>query len=554
MNFRALKNIPLRWLSLSALLLVALCVLMFALLTWKMMQQSQNDLALLEQVNVQQSSSLNRLHIAGLEGLHRLDRALERQLRPSLGDPTEALQAVENELSEMAVALATFLEATAETPHPTLRDAIEQQATALIGTMNEQLNAVQTGDRGGYRQLTLDALAHSQALTEEARSFYQLADRQGTELMTNAQRRGQLIGQLLSGGIAIALALLGLMAWIGQRHVLLPINRLVAHFRTMAEGDLSVKVPAQGNNEIGQLYQELDNMQRALIETVSELHSNSRHIFDSAQRLALGNEDLAIRTRQQNASHETTAANLDELTENVATTAGFAADATQLTSTAALQTQDGSQIMTNFLTTMEEIHARSKEVDEIVNVIDSIAFQTNILALNASVEAARAGEQGRGFAVVAGEVRQLASRSAEAARQIQTLLAASGNSIERGHTLSNKASHGMNAIVETTEQANSIMLQIADAANEQHRHIEHLNSTLHEQTQVNRANTKQVEATAQDAMSLEAAAERMREQAARFKIGEISSDDFIWQASPPTPDLSNTPTSDNIQRAPALLQ
>ncbi|RUR29801.1 methyl-accepting chemotaxis protein [Vreelandella nanhaiensis] len=552
MNVNALKNFSLRWLSLSALVLVAFCVLMFALLTWKVMQQSQHGLAALEQVNVQQSSSLNRLHIAGLEGLHRLDRALERQLRPSLGDPAEALQAVENELSEMTVSLTSFLEATANTSYETRRDAIEQQARSLIAIMYEQLNAVQMGDRGGYRQLTLDALAHSQAFSEEARTFYQLADRQGIDLMTQAENRAQSIGQLLLLGIGLAFGLLGLMAWIGQRHILLPINRLISHFRTMAGGDLSVAVPQQGNNEIGQLYQALDHMQRALIDTVSELHGNSRHIFDSAQRLALGNEDLAIRTRQQNASHEATAANLDELTENVATTAGYAADATQLTSTAAAQSQEGSQTMTEFLTTMQEIHTRSKKVDEIVNVIDAIAFQTNILALNASVEAARAGEQGKGFAVVAGEVRGLASRSAEAARQIQALLATSASSIERGHALSTQASQGMQAIVASTEQANSLMLQIADAASEQHQHIEQLNATLHEQTQVNRANTRQVETTAKDAMSLEAAAERMREQAARFKVANnMACDDFVWQASQAVP--AEHP-SDNIQRAQALLQ
>lgn len=552
MSVNALKNFSLRWLSLSALVLVALCVLMFASMAWKVMQQSQRDLTALEQVNVQQSSSLNRLHIAGLEGLHRLDRALERQLRPSLGDPAEALQAVENELSDMAVSLESFLAATANTSPDSRRDAIEQQARSLITIMHEQLNAVQTGDRGGYRQLTLDALTHSQAFSEEARSFYQLADRQGIDLMTQADNRAQFIGQLLILGIGLALGLLGLMAWIGQRHVLRPINRLISHFQTMAEGDLSVAVPQQGKNEIGQLYQALDHMQRALIETVSELHGNSGHIFDSAQRLALGNEDLAIRTRQQNASHEATAANLDELTQNVATTAGYAADATQLTSTAASQSKEGSQIMADFLITMQDIHTQSKKVDEIVNVIDGIAFQTNILALNASVEAARAGEQGKGFAVVAGEVRELASRSAEAARQIQTLLATSASSIERGHSLSNQAGQGMQAIVSSTEQANSIMLQIADAANEQHQHIEHLNATLHEQTQVNRANARQVETTTTDAMSLEAAAERMREQAARFKVAsDMTGNDFVWQASQPLPTEH---PSDDIQHGQALLQ
>ena len=159
MTLTKLENISLRQLSLSALLLMAGCLLMFAALAWHIMQQSQRDLAALELVNVQQASSLNRLHIASLEGLNRMDRALERQLRPSLGDPIAALEAVEYELNEMSQALESFLQATQNSPYSALRDAIDDRAHQLLASMDAQHDAITSGDRSGYRQITLEAMA-----------------------------------------------------------------------------------------------------------------------------------------------------------------------------------------------------------------------------------------------------------------------------------------------------------------------------------------------------------------------------------------------------------
>ncbi|WP_447555912.1 methyl-accepting chemotaxis protein [Vreelandella sp. EE22] len=529
MTLKPLQHVSLRTLAMAALSLISLCVLAFALLTWSVIKQSQNDLTLLERVNVQQASSLNRLHIAGLEGLHRLDRALERQLRPSLGDPVEALEAVEHELDEMTHALATFLAATRDYPG---RDAIEARATALIDTMTRQLEAVRTGDRGGYRQLTVEALLLSQAFTLEARAFYQLANRQGTYLLSQAQQRAGTLGQWLVAGVGAAIGLLLLIAYVGQRFFLRPVKKLALHFQTLAQGDLSTAIERPGRNEIGRLYAELETMRHAFIDTITNLHDQSRAMFESAQRLALGNEDLAIRTRQQHAFHETTTANLEELTTHTASTARYATDAEDLTTTASTQTTQANRVMDNFLATMERIHERANEVDGIVGTIDAIAFQTNILALNASVEAARAGVQGKGFTVVAQEVRGLATRSAEAAQQIKTLLADSTRQIQHGHALSGQASATLCDIAETTDKANRLMAHIAEAAKEQHRHIERLNTTLVEQTQVNRANKEQVESSAQDALALERIAEQLREAASRFRIEPATQRPYTWQHDP----------------------
>lgn len=447
-----------------------------------------------------------------------MDRALERQLRPSLGDPVEALQDVEHELAEMTSALATFLQATTESPYQALRTSIEQEATLLLISMGEQLHAITTGDRAEYRQITLEALTHSMALAIHARAFNQVADQQGVELMQSAQQRSQTVATWLIGGVSLSVGLLGLLILLGHYQILFPINHLIAHFRTMASGDLTIEVPKRGSNEIGQLYEALNAMQRSFTGTVKQLHTNSHDIFASAQRLALGNEDLATRTHQQNVSLDTTSTNLNTLTDSVADTANHAIEAQKLTETAVAQATQGHQTMEEFLLTMQEIRNHSQQVNDIMDVINAISFQTNILALNASVEAARAGEQGRGFAVVAEEVRSLATRSSDAASQIQSILATSNNSIEQGNRLSLNASQNIQEAVLSIETINTSIAKIAVSASQQHQNIEQISCTLQEQTQVTQANARQVEATSQDAISLETAAESMREQAAQFKV------------------------------------
>ncbi|HDZ45373.1 hypothetical protein LCGC14_0379660 [marine sediment metagenome] len=549
MKSKKLENISLRYLSLAALLLIAVSIFIFATLTWHIMQQSNSDLSSLEQINVQQGSSLNRLHIASLEGLNRMDRALERQLRPSLGDPVEALQDVEHELAEMTSSLATFLQATIESPYQALRTSIEQEATLLLISMGEQLNAITTGDRAGYRQITLEALTHSMALAIHARAFNQVADQQGIDLMQSAQQRSQSVATWLIGGVSLSVGLLGLLMLLGHYQILLPINHLIAHFRTMASGDLTAEVPKRGKNEIGQLYEALNTMQRSFTSTVKQLHTNSHYIFASAQRLALGNEDLATRTHQQNVSLDTTSTNLHILTDSVADTANHAIEAQRLTETAVEQATQGHQTMEEFLLTMQEIRIRSQQVNDIMDVINAISFQTNLLALNASVEAARAGEQGRGFAVVAEEVRSLATRSSDAAAQIQSILVTSNNSIEQGNKLSLNASRNIQEAVLSIETINKSIAKIAVSASQQHQNIEQISGTLQEQTQVTQANARQVEATSQDAISLEAAAESMREQAAQFKVDTaLHVEPYEWSAT----NQEILPTANQYQEPASL--
>ncbi len=537
------------------LALVTLLLLAFGLLTWSVMQQSRHDLAELERLNVQQASMLNRLHVASLAGLNRMDRALERQLRPSLGDPIAALQAVEEELDEMMASHGAFMEATRSTPHPALRDTLNTHTEGLLDIMQQQLSAIRTGDRSHYRQLTLEAVEISQALTDSARRFYAVADQQGVGLLRHAEQQARRFGWLLAIGLMLASGVLALMAWLGQRYVLVPLREMVDHFRTIASGNLTGHITARGLSEVRQLFQELSGMQQSLVLTVSHLHGTSQHVLDSAERLAQGNQTLASQTRQQGAALDRTATQLDELTHNVTHNAESANQANQLANLALDKARQGEAVMDRFVDTMEEINERASQVNAIVDLIDALAFQTNILALNASVEAARAGDQGRGFAVVAGEVRSLASRSAEAAHKIRDLLTASRDSVQRGNALSSHASQGMAEIVHSIAKVQRLMEQIDSASRGQHEGIGKLNRAMDEMKAVTQDNGSLVSLSTQDAHALREKAEQMRAHAGRFIIDSRQSRDFTEAIREWEPRvLASPPRLRDAEEAMALLK
>ena len=280
----------------------------------------------------------------------------------------------------------------------------------------------------------------------------------------------------------------------------------VAAMKQVAQGNLATAVhePVPGS-----LLDTLATMIASLRNTVSQVRHTTESIATASGQIAAGNHDLSARTEQTASNLQQTAASMEELTGTVAQTAGSASKANELASSASSAAARGGEVVEQVVSTMADINASSKKIGDIIGVIDGIAFQTNILALNAAVEAARAGEQGRGFAVVAGEVRSLAQRSAEAAKEIKTLIGASVDKVESGARLVQDAGSTMHEIVSAVRRVSEVLGEITTAASEQAGGIQSVNEAVNSVDQMTQQNAALVEQSA-------AAAESMRDQAGKL--------------------------------------
>lgn len=312
--------------------------------------------------------------------------------------------------------------------------------------------------------------------------------------------------------------------WQGLQHLLLkPLNAIMNHIRTIASGDLTQNVAITGRNEMGQLAAGLHEMQQSLVSTVSAVRGSTDSIYTGAGEIAAGSNDLSARTEQQAASLEETAASMEELTATVKQNSDNARQATLLAKNASETAARGGQVVDNVVRTMNDIADSSQQIAHITGVIDSIAFQTNILALNAAVEAARAGEQGRGFAVVAGEVRTLASRSAQAAKEIKGLIENSVSRVNTGSEQVSEAGATMKEIVAAVTRVTDIMAEISSASDEQSRGIEQVSLAVSQMDSVTQQNAALVQESATAAAALEDQSEQLRQAVAAFRLNAQAS-------------------------------
>ena len=287
--------------------------------------------------------------------------------------------------------------------------------------------------------------------------------------------------------------------------------------RTIAEGDLSVDVKVHESDQ-GSILHSVKAMQQRLAETIREIRHSADTIATASGEIASGNMDLSARTESQASSLEETAASMEELTSTVTQNADNAVQANQLVQSASEVAERGGKVVSQVVQTMETINASATRIVDIISVIDGIAFQTNILALNAAVEAARAGEQGRGFAVVASEVRNLAQRSAAAAKEIKELINASVDSIGAGSALVAEAGTTMDQVVTSVSRVTQIMSAITDASSEQSTGIGHVNMAITEMDSVTQQNAALVEEAAAAAGSMQEQAATLAALVSRFKL------------------------------------
>ncbi|TFW19193.1 HAMP domain-containing protein [Massilia arenosa] len=308
------------------------------------------------------------------------------------------------------------------------------------------------------------------------------------------------------------------LAFLLTRLIAVPLRKAVEVARTVAAGDLTSVIVAEGQDETGQLMAALDSMNAALIAIVADVRQSADAVTTASGEIAQGNLDLSSRTEQQASALEETASSMEELTSTVKQNADNARQANQMAASAAQVAQQGGATVGEVVRTMDAISAASRRIVDIIAVIDGIAFQTNILALNAAVEAARAGEQGRGFAVVASEVRNLAQRSAAAAKEIKGLIDDSVAQVDSGVQQVGRAGDTMGQIVSGIERVADIMNEISAASREQESGIGEINAAVSAMDSVTQQNAALVEEAAAAAQSLREQATALSERVSVFKL------------------------------------
>ena len=316
----------------------------------------------------------------------------------------------------------------------------------------------------------------------------------------------------------LALALAAAVAWWITRSITRPLLRALEVANTVAAGDLTSRIEATTRDETGQLLQALKTMNESLAHTVGAVRVGTDTIAVAAAQVAAGSQDLSSRTEQQAGALEETASSMEELTSTVKQNADNARQANTLAESASGVAARGGRVIDQVVSTMVQIDASSNKITDIIGVIDGIAFQTNILALNAAVEAARAGEQGRGFAVVASEVRNLAQRSAAAAREIKELIGDSSAKVADGSRLVAEAGATMREIVDSVGRVTDIMAEITAASQEQTAGIEQINGAVAQMDQGTQQNAALVEEAAAASASMQEQAAALAQAVAVFRI------------------------------------
>jgi len=324
------------------------------------------------------------------------------------------------------------------------------------------------------------------------------------------------------GSIAVGVAVVLWMAWLLMRAIMNPLQQAVGVARRIAGGELDHDVRIERNDELGELLTALRDMAGKLAQIVGDVRGASDAVSASAREIATGNDDLSQRTQEQASALEETASSMEEMTSTVKQNADNAHQANQLAAGARSQAEQGGQVVSMAVSAMNEINASSRRIADIIGVIDEIAFQTNLLALNAAVEAARAGEQGRGFAVVAAEVRNLAQRSAGAAKEIKDLIQDSVEKVRTGSGLVDESGKTLTEIVDSVKKVTDIVAEIAAASQEQSVGIEQVNKAVTQMDEVTQQNAALVEEAAAASRSMEDQGQKLVELMRFFRTGSAS--------------------------------
>jgi methyl-accepting chemotaxis protein len=471
---------------------------------------------------------------------HDAMQHFNREVRPQLAAIDELVIAELNSRRYEKDLLVNHGNADKQREYREKWEAEQQTLTRLLGTLpaasaqavRPSLEAYAASSRPVFDQLgagSLASVAEANAALKAAKASVYQAEAALAVLRREGQQAADAsFGQLdalyrqvvaaIAGAVLAAALLVVALGWRISRSIVRPLDEAAAFARRVAAGDLVATLQPQGRDEASALQHGLAEMRDSLRAMVWQLHQATEHIATASGEIACGNQDLSSRTEQAAASLQQTAASVEQLNGNLRLSAEAAGQAHRLAGSACSVASEGGAVVEQVVTTMAQINHSSRQISDIIGVIDGIAFQTNILALNAAVEAARAGEQGRGFAVVASEVRSLAQRSASAAREIKVLIGTSVDRVESGSALVGQAGATMQQIVASVRRVSDIISEMSQASHEQAGGIGQVHGAVSKLDQMTQQNAALVEQSAAAAESLRSQAGELAGMVSRFRL------------------------------------
>ncbi|AWC80878.1 MULTISPECIES: methyl-accepting chemotaxis protein [Serratia] len=503
------------------LLLMTFCVLQLASsgLSYSAFRSDNHNLDIIT-LGSQQRDSLSLSWVSLLQARNTLNRAGTRAaLKLPQEQVNELMSNARSSLQKADLYFNQFMAVERSSEQQNQQTATTKASyERLRGALRELIGFLEKGELQAFMD---QPTQKTQDLFEaDFVQYLQLVNGDISEARDANQFSFTLAGLMLAGAVLMLIVVTGSAMWWLRTMLIQPLNQIRSHFERIAAGDLATPIQVYGRNEISMLFASLQRTQQSLIGTVGAVRDGTESILIGLQEIAEGNNDLSSRTEQQAASLEETAASMEQLTATVKQNADNARQASQLARDASATAAKGGELAGDVVTTMHDIANSSQKIGAITSVIDGIAFQTNILALNAAVEAARAGEQGRGFAVVAGEVRNLASRSAQAAKEIKVLIDESVSRVKHGSVLVENSGATMQDIVRSVTRVTDIMGEIASASDEQSRGIEQVTQAVTQMDQVTQQNAALVEESASAATALEEQAITLADAVAVFRLAD----------------------------------
>jgi len=526
MNFANLKISTRLWLSFGLMMVIMAAIVITGVMQMRTMNAAtanvdrssrniESSLRILDGVNSMRRFQLSSLASTGVDRMKELDRVTA--MGKALAKDAEELEKIQRgaDTKKLAGDMFVMIQKYARGNDEVVKLAREDNS--------ESMKALIQGEERKVQRQVIDVVEAFLKIQEE-RKAVRLKDAQSAETFA-----ALVMYCLMAGALLIAVA----MAFLITRSISRSLAYAMNSVEQVAKGDLTANIEVTSQDEIGQLLQSLKKMNASLGTIVSEVRSSSDSVSTASEQISIGNAELSARTEQQASSLEETAASMEELASTVRQNAQNAKQATEFAVSAAELAGKGGEVVGRVVKTMEEIQASSKKISEIIGVIDGIAFQTNILALNASVEAARAGEQGRGFAVVASEVRNLAQRSATAAKEIKGLISDSVQNVDAGAELVDEAGRTITDVVTSVKRVSGAIAEIAAATGEQSTGINQVNEAVTELDRVTQQNAQLVDESASASESAKQQAIRLAEAVAVFKVDHAEHAPAATQAALP---------------------